>query len=251
MKDPVVLAYVNMYAVLKCLEALCALDDDAKKLALPPKPLSIGLNVRGGPKATLRFDQGGCEMTPRMGGDIKLLLTSCQGFNQMVDGKQNPFPYWGFTKLSFLLNNFTQLTDLLGRYLRADPQALENRAFFEKSTTLMFYLVANALSAIGNHDPVGGIAAKAMPDGIIALEIENGPCAEIAVVGGRLSTRCHKAQNPRAYMIFRDFDTARGLFEGRVEAMGALAAGQIVMKGYIPLIDNLNKLLARVALYLG
>ena len=251
MKDQNALAYINMFAVLKDLEMLCELDDEAKKLASPAKPVSISFNVGNGPQATLSFANGKCTMQEGLGGQIKLKLASPEALNLMVDGKKNPTPYGGFTKLKFLLNDFTKLTDLMNKYLRADEKALKDRAFFEKSTTMMFYLVANALSAIGNNDELGRLSASKIPNGSIAMEIAGGPCAEIVVKDGHMTTNNHKAANPRAYMIFGDFDTARGLFDGTVESMSALAVGKIVMKGYIPMIDNLNRILSRVAVYLA
>lgn len=252
MKDQKTLAYINMLAVLKDLEMLCELDKEAKQLANPPKPISISFNVGGdGPKATLSFADGKCVMTEGLGGSIKLHLASPEALNQMVDGSKKPMPYGGFFKLPFLLNNFMQLTDLLNKYLRADEAALKDRVFFEKSTTMMFFLVAHALSAIGNYDELGKISASKIPDGSIAIEIDGGPCAELVVKDGRMTTINGKAKNPRSYMIFDSFDTARGLFNGTVDSMSALAAGKIVMKGYIPMIDNLNKILSRVAIYLA
>ena len=251
MKDQNALAYVNMFAVLKDLEVLCELDDEAKKLASPAKPVSISFNVGKGPQATLSFENGKCTMKEGLGGQIKLKLSSPEALNLMVDGKKNPTPYGGFTKLKFLLNDFTKLTDLMNKYLRADEKALKERAFFEKSTTLMFFLIANALSALGNNDELSKISASKIPDGSIAMEIVGGPCAEIVVKGGHMTTYNRKAIKPRAYMIFADFDTARGLFDGSTEAMSALAAGKIVMKGYIPMIDNLNRILGRVGSYLA
>lgn len=252
MKDQKALSYINMFAVLKDLEVLCSLDDEAKALATPKSPVSIGFNIGGdGPKATFSFGGGKCVVTEGMGGQIKLRLGSPEALNQMVDGTKTPLPYGGFFKLSFLLKNFMQMTDILNRYLRASDEDLKDRAFFEKSTTMMFYLVANALSAIGNYDEIGKISAGKIPDGSIAMEISGGPCAEIVVKNGHMQTFNHKAEKPRAYMIFDSFDTARGLFDGTEESMSALTAGKIVMKGFIPMIDNLNKLLSRVAVYLA
>ena len=251
MKNQEALAYVNMFAVLKDLEVLCDMDDEAKKLASPAKPISISFNIGKGPQATLTFANGKCTMKEGLGGQIKLKLASPEAFNLMVDGKKNPTPYGGFTKLKFLMNDFTKLTDILNKYLRADEKSLKDRKFFEKSTTLMFYLVANALSALGNNDELGKISASKIPDGSIAMEIVGGPCAEIVVKGGHMTTYNRKAEKPRAYMIFADFDTARGLFDGTTEAMSALASGKIIMKGYIPMIDNLNRVLGRVGVYLA
>lgn len=251
MKHQDALAYVNMFAVLKDIEVLCEVDDEAKKLASPAKPISISFNVGNGPQATLSFENGKCTMREGLGGQIKLKLTSPEAFNLMVDGKKNPTPYGGFTKLKFLMNDFTKLTDILNKYLRADEKSLKDRKFFEKSTTLMFYLVANALSALGNNDELGKLSASKIPDGSIAMEIVGGPSAEIVVKGGHMTTYNRKAEKPRAYMIFADFDTARGLFDGTTESMSALASGKIEMKGYIPMIDNLNRVLGRVGVYLA
>ena len=251
MKDPVVMAHVNMWAVLKSLEPLCALDETAKAMASPKKPMSIGFHLQGGPMATLHFDEGSCRMTRGNTGKVKLLLPSPQAFNAMVDGDRNPLPYSGLTKVNFLLREFTQLTDLLEVYLRPSQEDLEDRAFFERSTTILFHTVAFALAAIANNDPLGRIAAAAIPDGTIAMEILGGPAVEITARDGRLVTRSRKAERPRSYMIFDSFDTARGLFDGTLESMSALAAGKIRMGGYIPMIDNLNRILGRVAVYLA
>lgn len=251
MKDQNALAYINMFAVLKDLEKLCELDEQAKKLASPAKPVSISFNVGNGPHATLAFENGKCTMTEGLGGQIKLKLSSPEAFNQMIDGTKNPLPYGGLTKLKFLLNEFKELTDILNKYLRADEASLKDRKFFEKSTTMMFYLVANALSAIANNDELGKISASKIPDGSISMEIAGGPCAEIVVKGGHLTTYNRKAANPRSYMIFADFDTARGLFDGTTESMSALAQSKLVMKGFIPMIEHLNMVLARVAVYLA
>ena len=251
MKDQNALAYINMFAVLKDLEELCELDEQAKKLASPAKPVSISFNVGKGPQATLQFENGKCTMKEGLGGQIKLRLASPEAFNLMVDGKKNPTPYGGFTKIKFLTNDFTKLTDLMNKYLRADEASLKDRKFFEKSTAMMFYLVANALSAIGNNDERGKISASKIPDGSIAMEITGGPCAEIVVKNGHMTTYNRKAASPRSYMLFADYDTARGLFDGSTEAMSALASGKLVMKGFIPMIEHLNMILSRVAVYLA
>ncbi|MEG1548462.1 MAG: hypothetical protein RR527_06955 [Clostridia bacterium] len=250
MKDAITLSYVNMFAVLKVLEVLCETDDEAKRI-VSCKPISIGLRVIGGPKATLSFGNGKCTMTQGAHGRIKLLLTSPEHFNQMVDGKKNPIPYWGFTQLKFLLKDFTRLTEILTRYLKASKQDLEDRDFFERSTKLMLHVVANALSVIGGHDELGAYSLKSIPDGVISMEIVDSAYAHIVVENGVMTTYNTRAESPRSYMIFKNYDVARGLFDGTAEAMSCLARGDMMMKGYIPMIDNLNRILSRVAVYLA
>ncbi|MEG0291942.1 MAG: hypothetical protein RR495_04950 [Anaerovoracaceae bacterium] len=251
MKNPKSLAYINMFAILKNLENLCEIDPKAKEIATRTTPISLSFNVTDGPAATFTFGDGKCVCTEGATGQIKLKCKSVQMFNEVIDGKASPKPYGGFTKIKFALNEFGVLTDTLSSYLQATDEALKDRKFFEDSTKMMFYLVAYAIAAIGNYDDIGKVTAGKLPNGSISMGIEGGPYAEIVVKDGKMETFARQAQNPRAYMIFKDYDLARGLFEGTVDAMSGIATGDIVMKGYIPMIDNLNKLLGRVEIYLG
>ena len=52
-------------------------------------------------------------------------------------------------------------------------------------------------------------------------------------------------------MEFSSIELARALFDGKVNAVACVGTGDIVMKGMISMIDNLNRILDRVALYLA
>lgn len=249
MKDVLTMSYVNMYAVLRTLENLCEVDEEAREIA-KKGPVAIGFNVKDGPKATLLFHDGKCELQEGVQG-LKLYFASPEKLNAMVDGKGMPIPYGGLTKLGFLTKDFIRLTDILTKYLRATEEDLKDRAFFEKSTYLMFHLIANALSAIGNHDPIATYSAKNLPDGVISMEITDKTYASITAKDHVLHTENRRAENPRSYMIFSTYDVARGLFDGTLNSFAALASGGLSMKGYIPMIDNLNRILNRVAEYLA
>ena len=58
--DSKTMAYINMYAVLGTLENLCEIDPVASAIISNQKPISIGFDVAGGPKATLYFKNGRC-----------------------------------------------------------------------------------------------------------------------------------------------------------------------------------------------
>lgn len=245
------LAFVNMFAILKDLETLVTLDEDAKKIAQEAGSLSIGFSVKDGPKAALQFSDANISTVEHASGKIKLYFSSCKHFNDMIDGKRNPMIVGGFLHLGFLAKKFTALTDTMTRYLRASADDLRDRSFFEKSTTMMFYLIANALSAIGNYDEVGQVSASRAGNGSLALEIENGPASEIVFDEGKMTTYNRKVEHARAYMIFRSLDEARALFDGTLDSYSAIASGAVVMKGFIPMIDNANRLLSRVAQFLS
>jgi hypothetical protein len=52
-------------------------------------------------------------------------------------------------------------------------------------------------------------------------------------------------------MEFGSLELARDLFDGKVNAVACIGNGSIAMHGMINMIDNLNRILDRVALYLA
>ena len=252
MKDSKTLAYINMYAILGTLENLCELDPAASALLTNKKPISIGFEVKGGPSATITFKNGRCRM--EQGVDdctIKIPFGSCEKFNGMFDGTVTPIPTKGLTHINFLLKDFKALTDLLTKYLRATPEDLEDRDFFVRSTTLMLYAISVAIAQIGNNDEIGKFSADHIIDGEIKFSIKNGPATTIRCKDHRLLTIKRAPENPRAIMEFESIELARDLFGGKVNAVACIGEGKITMRGMINMIDNVNRILDRVALYLA
>ena len=52
-------------------------------------------------------------------------------------------------------------------------------------------------------------------------------------------------------MEFQDLHLARDLFDGKVNAIAAVGLGQVRIGGMISQIDNINRILDRVAIYLA
>lgn len=252
MTDSKTLAYINMYAILGTLENLCELDPAASALLTNKKPISIGFEVKGGPSATITFKNGRCRM--EQGVDdctIKIPFSSCEKFNGMVEGTVTPIPTKGLTHINFLLKDFTALTDLLTKYLRAAPEDLEDREFFVRSTTLMLYTISVAIAQIGNNDEIGKFSTSHIIDGEIKFSIKDGPSTTIRCKDHRLLTVKRPPENPRAIMEFESIDLARDLFDGKVNAVACIGEGRIAMRGMINMIDNVNRILDRVSLYLA
>ena len=129
MTDALTLSYLNLYAILGALEPLCEMVPEASAL-IADKKVSIGISVKGGPSATLRFDHGKMSMVDGVDHcQIKLPFSSPAKFNGMIDGTVTPIPSKGFTKIGFLMVPFIKLTDILTKYLRPDPKDLENEEF--------------------------------------------------------------------------------------------------------------------------
>ena len=251
MNDAKTLAYINMFAVLGALPHLCELDREAAAL-IEGKTVSVGFSVHGGPQATLFFANGKCRMVPGTERcQIKLPFASCEKFNGLIDGTVTPIPSKGFTKVSFLLGPFQRLTDRLSTFLRPEPLRLEDPEFFRISTTLLFHVIAEAIAQIGNHDKIGRFSASNIVDGNIRLSIQGGPAAGICCRDHRLTTVHDDPKTYLSYMEFSGMDLARQLFDGQINAIASVGLGQIRIGGQISQVDNVNRILDRVALYLA
>lgn len=253
MTDQKTMAYLNMYAVLGTLENLCELDSESVKIISGlKKPISLCFDVKDGPAATLTFSSRGCRMEDGVREcDIKIPVSSCEKFNQIIDGTVTPVPSKGFTKIGFLLKTFTALTDRLSALMRPSEEDLKDRAFFELSTTLTFYTIAVALAQIGNRDEIGKHSASYMVDGDIHFGIGDSIAATLRVKDHHLVTIKKAPEKPRAIMKFKDLDLAAALFNGTANALECVCNGSIEIHGMASMIDNMNRLLDRVALYLG
>ena len=252
MTDAKTLAYINLFGILGALENLCELDEGAQNLLKGKKPISIGIEVKGGPSATLTFKNCRCRMEEGIHNpSVKLPFSSCEKFNGLIDGTVTPIPSKGFTHIGFLLKEFTGLTDILTKYLRPDEKDLEDEKFFEISTKLMFYLITVAISQIANHDEIGKFSAHLVPDGIIEMSIKDSVGATLRVKDHHFVTIKQRPDSYRSAMQFGSIRLARDLFDGKVNAVACIGDGSIEMHGMINMIDNVNRILDRVALYLA
>ena len=58
-------------------------------------------------------------------------------------------------------------------------------------------------------------------------------------------------KKPRAIMEFNSIELANKLFNGEASAIAELCAGNIYMSGMMNMVDNINRILDRVAVYLA
>ena len=254
MTDSRTLAYINMYAVLGTLENLCELDDKAKEIiSTIEKPISVAFDVKGGPSATLTFSKNGCRMDDGVNSDcdIKIPVANCDKFNGIIDGKVTPIPTKGLTKVNFLLKTFTALTDRLTEVMRPAEEALKDADFFRLNTLCTFYTVSVAISQIGNQDAIGKFSASNIVDGDIQIGIKDTVYATIRVKDNHLITIKQAPEKPRAIMEFCDLELANALFAGTVNSIDHVGNGNITIRGLISMVDNVNRILDRVGLYLA
>lgn len=254
-KDQTVLAYCNLFGVLGSIPELLRIDSQAKAL-VQKHTISIGFSVKNGPSATLSFKEGSAGVHEGCSGcDIKLYFSSCKKFNDMIDGVGNPLPVSGFFRLGFLLRNFTKLTDLLSAYLRPAEGALEDPDFLRRSTRLMLHVIAGAVAQVANEDSVGRFSASNIVDGDIQLTVgdpqSGGTAVAVRAADHRLTVLPEVPAKAFSEMRFADYETARALFDGKINAVAAVGTGKVRIYGMISQIDNVNRILDRVSLYLA
>lgn len=250
MADTLTKANINLFAVIRNLEDLCELDHEAKSL-IKDKNISLEFFIKNGSKGFLNFESGKCRFTKEdKPCDIKLFFKSPQHFNDMIDGKANPIPTKGITKINFLKNEFIKLTEKLSFYLKPTDNLLADKNYFKINTYLTAYTAFFALAQIGNTDKIGKVNASRIPDGIISISVVEGPCVYLEVKNGHIEAHKGSVASPRAYMIFDSLKTANGLLNGKLDSYTCIGDGKIQVKGFIPMIDNMNKILAMVPSYL-
>lgn len=247
------LSFINLHAILGSLPLLCALDPDAAA-CVAGHDITLGITVRNGPCGTLAFSGGRCtfsESADASACDILLSFPTPEKFNGMIDGTVTPIPKKGLLKAGFLTGPFTRLTDRLSAYLRAAPDRLADPVFRRISTLLMFGLIAHAVCCIGNEDAIGRASASYMTDGAVRI----GAGEEIAFVIRVKDHRLTLSADPDSEMVtasmqFSDLATARALFDGEINAVAAVGDGAVRIGGMVSQVDNINRILDRVALYL-
>ena len=98
---------------------------------------------------------------------------------------------------------------------------------------------------------IGMFSASHIPDGDVKMSIKGGPAATIRCRNHHLVTIKQCPDDPRSVMEFGSMKLANDLFNGKVSAMAQIGEGTIAMHGMINMIDNINRILDRVGLYLA
>lgn len=244
-------AGINLHAILRCLENLSALDEDAAML-LKGHRLHMCFTVPGLDPLTLHVQDGALKASRgRQPGGLQLRFVSPAHFNGMVEGTKTPIPTGRLRYLRFLKNNFAALAKILEKYLKPDAGSLAVPAFREKNVRLLAAVALYALSEVGNLDPMGRQIAQAMGEGTVLVEVPECLAYLITAKEGRLTTAPYEGQPVLAFMRFDCLETLGGVLRGELDSYLCIGRGQIEISGRIPLVDNLNKLLHLVSVYLA
>lgn len=248
--DERVHAEINLDAVFGALPTLVELVPDARDILSPMRSdTTLTLRAPGGLNARYTFGSGGIRPGWGAGGPTLFFTSACH-LNAVVAGDSSPIPAAGPRGLRFLTTVFTPLTNLLGEYLRPDPQRLADPRFREISTLLTLEVVAGALTVVANHDDSGRFSAAHMSDGRIDMQIGDEYTYRFRVASSYMRRTDVTSARPTAVLRFADLTVVGDVLAGRESSLACVGDGRIAMYGLIPLIDNLNRILDRVGAYL-
>jgi hypothetical protein len=253
MVDQNVLARLHLSAVLQNLEDVVKFDQEAKSIARDWNH-TMQFSCPGNIAATIRFSGGNAKVTPEKTTfpDVALWFPTPTMLNRMFIGQgfTIPIPWMGVWKIA-LLKGFTALSKRMEHYLKPSEQTLADRKNFEFHVQCLLHTVVFGLKAVGENDPKVNHLVTSTRDGVAEFRIKGGPAAHIVIDKGRLFPHKGPAANPSAVLELKDYDTAFGLFTGKLDAMALMGACDVRISGYVPIIDNLNAALDRLAIYLS
>lgn len=252
MKSQVAKAYINLHSIVRCLTQLCVLDQGVSE-QIRKRNLVVQFVVKNGPSARLIFRDGICSFEKGKDAcDIKLYFSSCEHFNNMMDGKANPMILKGFTKLGFLQNDFVSLLKRVEYYLKPTEELLQNSEYQRINTVLTFYVAFHALAQVGMHDPVGKALMHKAKTGVLYAFITGTDVAtRLKLSPGLIEEISQTGNLPEFEFRFTSIEKANDLLLGKTNFLTAIGMGDVQMGGYIPIMQTVEHLLPLASSYLS
>lgn len=252
MNHELVLANLNLYAVLPNLEEL--VKHDPKSAALTKDwNICIQFRARNGPCGFVEFINGSCcvgrgrHSRPT----VKLFFVSCGHMNKMFEGKSQPIPLKGFTRLGFLAKEFSKLTDRMEYFLKPTDELLKDPDYLKLNTMMTMHTAGRAVAELAANDHVGKLIASSIMDGSVLMKIlPDGPAVTINFKKGRANMKKGEIKTPTACMLMKNLKIANGILNQKIDAFTAIASGDMMIKGQTPMLDAMDLILERIPHYL-
>lgn len=250
-----ILARLNLHAVLPVLAKIVDFDDEAKAI-VKDWHATIQFSLLGGPSMQLKFDNGACRAyrQPAARADVDFWFPHAALLNNMFAGKGFTLPlikgFWnvkllkGFMSLSKRLEYY--LKELDGKELDEETAAKVLTCKLSVATWGSAVLADNdpALKSIADHIPVGGtVNVIVKPDGPNVYFKRTTAGSFLAGDG--------EVKDPTAMLIFTSRTVASQLVDGKLDAMAAIGGGDVVVRGLILMVDDLNAIMSKLENYLA
>jgi hypothetical protein len=107
------------------------------------------------------------------------------------------------------------------------------------------------LAEVAARDPGIEERLRHVPDGSTAVEVAGVFAIGLRKTGRRIEVLGQEPESPNARLGFRDSAAAVAVFSGERPAVVALGAGEVTIRGFLPLIQGLFAVLDRLGAYLA
>ena len=252
MNRELIKANLNLHAVLKNLEDLVVYDSETAAF-VENWNVSIQFIIWNGPRAYCVFERGVCTVCRgrHKHPSVILFFISPKHFNRMMNGKGHPILLKGLTRLGFLKTEFTRITERLEFYLKPTDELLTDDSYLDLNTRMTLTTAAFAVREITLLDPVGKLAASRIRNGSVNFKIlPDGPCVHMRFQDGDVEPGKGEAEKPMALMSMKNARAANDFLNGRTDNFAAIASGDIMVRGQIPMLESVTLILERIPRYL-
>ena len=248
------LARLYLRAVLPVLPAFVR-DDAAARQSVRGWRFAVRFASTSGVATTLAFHDGAPEIDPpRAGRVLRLLFLSDREVVRAFRGAGRPrvLPWGGLhhlprlPALARLLERLEEALDPSG-----DETAHESRPAL-RVRLLIGHLLPAAVAELGAHDPECRCDFAAFGDFVAQISAPPVASGWIARRDGVMTSGSGEA--PSAVdlrLVFRNPELALAALDGRVDRLAAWVAGEISIRGMIPLAEALTRAMERVSFLLG
>ncbi len=248
-----VLAHLNLFAVLKNLEELVVRDPESARMTADWNE-TIQFTVMGGPQAFLSFSGGRCTVGRGAArkSTISLFFLSPRHLNRMFSEKANPIPVKGFLKLPFLAKKFPKLTERLEYFLKPTDALLKDPGYLALNTLFTLHTAAFAAAEMAAGEAFSRASTAGLGSGSVLLKVlPEGPAAHIEFDKGKITAKAGEAEKPAAFMYMKDLAVANAFLNQKMDAFAAIAKGEVAIWGQMPFLDALSRVLDRIPVYLA
>jgi len=249
-----VLAHVKSGSAFQLLQML-AEEDPVVQEEIRNKSFILGLSVAGGMKRSVRISDS--RITP-LDGSVKgagviFRFPVYNELNNLLSGKKTKMlPILRSLAAGKIIAGFKTLTSRIPVYINAEPDFLDKN--FRAVTRMLICAALRGIKEVAENDSYTAARVAGIPDGIIALQVENdaGLEARIEKSGSSFTvTTIADGRIPNAVLTFKDADTAHKLFTGKINAVVALGTSDVRIRGRIPMIQGLFPILDRLSYYMA
>lgn len=250
-----ILARLHLHAVLPVIAKVASFDSEAKQI-VRDWHAAIQFGYLGGPVVQLQFADGNCRVYRQAAvkAEVAFWFPTPSLLNNMMTGQGFTLPlikgFWnvkllkGFMALAKRLEFYLKEQD--GKELDAEMTAKVLSCKLAVATWGTAILAGSEpkLASLANHIPAGGTVNFIIkPDGPNFYFKKSEAGAFLA--GDDL------VADPTAELSFRDQSVAFQLVNGTLDVMAALGKQDVVIRGLVPMVDDVSGIMNKLQSYLG